>query len=181
MIELEKKIARKTLDILKKKSFNSISLNEILNGYRNKKINIKSKFDLLKNINNYVDHKLINEMNSLEISSTKDMLFEVLMARFDILELNRKSFLEIYKYLKKKPKYFIKLIPSLIESIIIIAELSKYNINGLKGTVKLKGLFVVYFVTFFQWLDDDNPSLEKTMTALDKYLDQAEKIGKFFL
>ena len=47
--------------------------------------------------------------------------------------------------------------------------------------MKLKGLFVVYVVTFFQWLDDDNPSLEKTMTALDKYLDQAEKIGKFFL
>ena len=102
MIELEKKIARKTLNILKKKSFNSISLNEILNGNRNKKINIKSKFDLLKNINDYVDHQLITEMNSLEISSSKDMLFEVLMARFDILELNRKSFLEIYKYLKKK-------------------------------------------------------------------------------
>ena len=102
MIELEKKIARKTLNILKKKSFNSISLNEVLNGNRNKKINIKSKFDLLKNINDYVDHQLITEMNSLEISSSKDMLFEVLMARFDILELNRKSFLEIYKYLKKK-------------------------------------------------------------------------------
>ena len=102
MIELEKKIACKTLNILKKKSFNSISLNEILNGNRNKKINIKSKFDLLKNINDYVDHQLITEMNSLEISSSKDMLFEVLMARFDILELNRKSFLEIYKYIKKK-------------------------------------------------------------------------------
>ena len=181
MIEYEKKIAQQTLNILKKKSWNAFSLEQILIKVKIKKIGIKTKFDLLKTISKYVDFQLIKKTKFLENSSSKDMLFEVLMARFDILELNRKSFLEIYKYLKKKPKYFVKLLPSLIESIIIIAELSKYNINGLKGTVKLKGLFVVYFVTFFQWLDDDNPSLEKTMTALDKYLDQAEKIGKFFL
>ena len=36
MIELEKKIAYKTLHILKKKSFNSISLDEVLNKNRNK-------------------------------------------------------------------------------------------------------------------------------------------------
>ena len=181
MIEYEKKIAQQTLNILMKKSWNTFSLEQVLKNVKVKKTYIKTKFDLLKPISKYIDYQLINNTKSLENSSTKDMLFEVLMARFDILELNRKSFLEIYKYLKKKPKYFIKLIPSLIESIIIIAELSKYNINGLKGTVKLKGLFVVYVVTFFQWLDDDNPTLEKTMTALDKYLDQAEKIGKFFL
>ena len=39
----------------------------------------------------------------------------------------------------------------------------------------------VYFITFFQWLDDETSSLEKTMTALDKNLDQAEKIGKLIL
>ena len=58
---------------------------------------------------------------------------------------------------------------------------SNYNVNGLKGTIKLKGLTLVYFITFFQWMNDENPSLEKTMTALDKNLDQAEKFGKFFL
>ena len=30
-------------------------------------------------------------------------------------------------------------------------------------------------------MDDKNSSLEKTMTALDKNLDQAEKFGKLFL
>ena len=59
--------------------------------------------------------------------------------------------------------------------------MSKYKVNGLKGTIRLKGLMLIYFITFFQWMDDKNSSLEKTMTALDKYLDQAEKIGKFFL
>tara|TARA_B100000579_G_scaffold399463_1_gene380428 strand:+ start:92 stop:637 length:546 start_codon:yes stop_codon:yes gene_type:complete len=178
MIDYEKKIAQQTLDILKKKSWSNFSIDQVLKNTKNKRNYIKSKFELLKLINRYVDDILIKKMRSLENSSTKDMLFEVIMARFDILEKNRKSFLEIYKFLKKNPQYFIKLIPSFLESMIISAELSKYNVNGLKGTIKLKGLMIVYFFTFFQWINDKSSSLEKTMTALDKNLDQAEKFGK---
>ena len=181
MIDYEKKIAQQTLDILKKKSWNDLSLDQVLKNNKNKKTYIKTKFDLLKNISKYVDDILIGKMKSLEKSSTKDMLFEVIMERFDILELNRNSFLEIYKFFKKKPQYFIKLLPSFLESMIITAELSKYNVNGLKGSIRLKGLMIIYFLTFIQWMNDKNSSLEKTMTALDKNLDQAEKFGKLFL
>ena len=181
MIDSEKKIAQKTLEFLKKKNWSTLTLDKVLNNNKNKKIYIKSKLDLLKNINRYVDDILIKQMKSLETSSTKDMLFEVLMARFDILQLNRKSFLEIYKVVKKNPHYLIKLLPSFLESMIVTAELSKYNVNGFKGTIRLKGLMLVYFVTFFQWMEDKNSSLEKTMNALDKNLDQAENFGKLFL
>ena len=73
------------------------------------------------------------------------------------------------------------LLPTFLESMIITAELSKYNVNGFKGTIRLKGLMLVYFITMFQWMDDNNSTLEKTMTALDKNLDQAEKFAKLFL
>ena len=62
------------------------------------------------NINNYFDFLLKKNLSSIEISSTKDMLFEVLMARFDILQKNRKSFIAIYKGLKKKTTSFYKII-----------------------------------------------------------------------
>ena len=180
MIHLEKKIAEKTLEILKTKSWDDFSLYDVLKN-SDKKINIKSKFDLLKNINRYVDSLLILEMRHLEESTAKDMLFEVLMARFDILQLNRKSFLKIHKNFKQKPQLFIKLLPSFLESMIVTAELSKYNVNGLKGIIRVKGLMAVYFLTFFQWIDDKTPSLEKTMTVLDKNLNQAEKFGKLMI
>lgn len=181
MIDYEKKIAQQTLNILKKKSWNAFSLEKILKNVKVKKTHIKTKFDLLKAVGKYVDYLLINNTKSIENSSSKDMLFEVLMARFDILELNRKAFLEIYKTLKKNPKQFIKLLPTFFESMIITAELSKYKVNGLKGTIRLKGLMLIYLITFFQWVDDKDSSLEKTMTALDKNLDQAEKLSKLFL
>ena len=55
--------------------------------------------------------------------------------------------------------------------MIVTAELSKYNVNGLKGSIRLKGLMLIYFTTFFQWLEDKSYSLEKTMNGLDKNLE----------
>lgn len=181
LIKTEKKIAEQTLVILSKKNWKTLSVEEIMKNYNQKNINIKSKIDLAININRYVDDLLIKKMTSIENSSTKDMLFEVLISRFDILQQNRKSFISIYNAIKNSPTRFIKLLPSFLESMIITAELSNYNINGIKGSLKLKGLMYVYFATFFEWLNDNTLSLEKTMIALDKNLDQAEKIKKIFL
>ena len=93
-------IAKKTLLLLKKKSWEEISLDEVLRKIKNQNKEIKSKTDLLKNINSYVDYNLKNEVSSIEKSDPKDMLFEVIMARFDILQQNRQSFIEIYNGFK---------------------------------------------------------------------------------
>ena len=55
MIESEKKIAQQTLSILKKKSWNTFSLEQVLKSVKVKKTNIKTKFDLLRLISKYVD------------------------------------------------------------------------------------------------------------------------------
>jgi hypothetical protein len=146
----------------------------------NKQKFIKTKSDLLKNLNRYVDNSLIEKTKNIENSSTKDMLFEVLMARFDILQENRISFIKIFEVLKKSPNKVLKLFPSFLESMIVTAELAKFNVNGFKGSFRLKGLFFVYFATFYSWLDDKTLSLEKTMNALDKNLDNVEKLSKYF-
>ena len=52
-------------------------------------------------------------------------------------------------------------------------------IKGVLGQLKIKGIFVIYVSSFFVWLNDETITLDKTMTALDKYLDQANNILKF--
>ena len=99
--------------------------------------------------------------------------------RFDIIQENRVSFIKIFKELKKSPKKILNLFPSFLESMIVSAELAKFNVNGIKGSIRLKGLFIIYFITFYTWVEDTTFSLEKTMNALDKNLDHAEKFGKF--
>ena len=179
MIDLEKKIAEDTLKKLHKKSWDKLTLDDVLDKKIKKQKIINTKNDLLKNINRYVDNSLIEKTKNIESSSTKDMLFEVLMARFDILQENRISFIKIFEALKKSPNKILKLFPSFLESMIVTAELAKFNVNGVKGAIRLKGLFLVYLITFYSWIDDNTLSLERTMTALDKNLDQVEKFSKY--
>jgi len=101
------------------------------------------------------------------------------MMRFDILQQNRLSFIKIFDSLKKSPKTILNLFPSFLESMIVTAELANFNVNGLRGSIRLKGLFIIYLITFYAWIEDNTVSLEKTMNALDKNLDQAEKFGKY--
>ena len=179
MIDLEKKIAEITLKKLANKSWSKLSLDDVLTKSIKKKKIINTKNDLLKNLNRYVDSILIEKTKYLENSTTKDMLFEVLMTRFDVLQENRISFINIYNALKKSPKNILNLFPSFLESMIVTAELANFNVNGIKGSIRLKGILIIYLITFYIWLEDNTLSLEKTMNALDKNLDQAEKFGKY--
>ena len=171
-------IAKKTLKELENISLKKISIKKILNGEKN--IKFSNKNDLLININRYFDYLLKKNLINIENSSSKDMLFEVYMARLDILNLHRKSILNIIENLYTQPKLVITLLPSIVESIIVIATLSNIDINGLKGVAKIKVLFILYLFIIFSWRGDESISLEKTMTTLDKYLNNIEKIFKFF-
>ena len=107
------------------------------------------------------------------------MLFEVIMARLDILNLHRKSIKNLIKYFYSNPKDFVKLLPSFVETIILIASISNININGIKGIPKIKAIFLLYVLIIYTWNNDETESLEKTMTTLDKYLVNLNKFTNF--
>ncbi len=173
-------IAKNTLNLLKKKSWNDIELKEVYKTSRNKNKIIKTKEDLLKNINRYIDYLLKNDLSKIEISTSKDMLFEVIMARFDIIQKHRKSFLNLFNLFKHNPQKFIKIIPSFIESVFLMASLANIKLNGVGGSLKIKGIFIIYIATFFEWSNDQTNSLEKTMTVLDRYLERTSSIYNYF-
>jgi len=178
------KIAEATLSILSKKSWDSISTEDVLKKTKLKKNNaikkISNKKDLLSNINRFIDNKIKNNLKTLEQSSQKDMIFEILMMRFEILEKYRKSIINIFISFKKKPHELIFLLPSFIESMILMANLSNITTNGVKGNIKVKSLLIIYFSSFLIWIEDTNSELEKTMTSLDSYLDKANDLLKIF-
>ena len=138
------KLAKKTLQLLETHNFNEINLNKF---FKKEKISlVKNKIDLIININRYFDFLLQNNLSSLESSSIKDMIFEVFMERLDILNSHRKSIKNIIKYLKAHPQNFLKLVPSFVKSIILMATISNIEVNSIKGTSKLKVLLILYFL-----------------------------------
>ncbi len=167
-------LAKKTLKLLESKKWESISLPQILN--KQKKIKINNKDELLTLINRYFDYLLKKNLSYIEISSKKDMLFEVIMARLDILNIHRLSIKNLIKYFLSNPQKFLKLLPSFVETIILISTISNININGIKGTIKIKSIFILYLLSIYTWQNDESKSLEKTMTNLDNYLNNFQKI-----
>ena len=170
------KIAKKTLKLLEKNSWEKITLLKVLEKQKDK--SIKNKNDLLININRYFDFMLKQNLVMLEKSTTKDMLFEVFMARLDILNQYRASIKNLLKYFSSNPHKLVKLLPSFGDSIILISSLSNIDVNGIKGLAKIKSIFILYLIIIYTWNKDETESLEKTMTTLDKYLNNLEKIFK---
>ena len=175
-------LAEKTLIFLKKNSWSSLEINDV---YSFSKLNkkkfegkIKRKIDLINNIISFFDHKLVKDSKNIEQSSSKDMIFELIMLRFDILQNYRKQILNIYNSIKSKPQTIVMMLPSFLESMIMMAKISNISLKGIKGSVKIKGLLIIYFSSFLVWSRDNTSSLEKTMMSLDKYLNQAEKLLK---
>ena len=166
-------IEKKTLKLLENQPWNTIRLSDIIKD--NKKYSIKNKNQILVSINRYFDFMLKESLSNLEKSSKKDMLFEVYMARLDILNLHRNSIKNLIRYFISKPQDFVKLIPSYLDSIVLIATLSNIKIDGVKGIAVTKALFTLYLIITYTWYNDDSDSLEKTMTTLDKYLSNIDK------
>ena len=170
-------LAKKTLKYLEKKKLRDINIKNFL--LNTKVPNINNKVDLILNINEFFDFRLKNNIVNIEKSSQRDMLFEIMMARYDILNEYRASVKNIINHFMSRPQEVLKLIPKLIESKILIATFANINPSGIQGVIKIKIIFALYYITLFTWFNDENESLEKTMSVLDKYLNNIEKFIKF--
>ena len=181
MNKSEIKIAKITLDLLNKKSWKNLKLDEVKRITKTKDFEkfIKKKVDLLLNLNSYFDFTLSLNIKNLEQSSNKDMIFEIFMMRFDILQENRNVILDIFKSFKNKPQEIIKLLPQILDSVLMMLKFANISSKGIIGQAKIKGCFVIYISTFFVWIKDNNASLEKTMMSLDNNLNRAGKILNF--
>ena len=173
-------IALETLKILIKKSWSNLSIKEIKLKSRVKLFSslIKNKQELLNNINSYFDYNLVINSKKIENSNSKDMIFEILMMRFDLLQDNRKAILSIFKSFRNNPKELVFMLPKLLGSIETMLGCIKIASKGIVGTIKIKGILLIYLTTFLVWANDETESLEKTMTFLDNSLDQAGRLFK---
>ncbi len=170
-------LAKKTLQYLEKKKLKDVNLKNLLSNTKVSDMN--NKIDLIFNINDFFDFQLKKNLVNIEKSSQRDMLFEIMMARYDILNEYRTSVKNIINHFMSRPQEVLKLLPKSVESKILIATFANINLNSIQGVINIKIIFVLYYITLFTWYNDENESLEKTMSVLDKYLNNIEKVIKF--
>jgi AcrR family transcriptional regulator len=108
--------------------------------------------------------------------SPRDVVFDLLMARFDVLQKNRKAVLSIADAARRDPALACTLGCAVRKSMSATAAAAKLDVP-LRSAMTM-GLSVVYGLTFLAWRKDNTRDMAKTMATLDRALKLAEKAAE---
>lgn len=106
-----------------------------------------------------------------EGQTPRDLLFEVIMSRFDVLEPWKGALKSIARSALPEPGQIVQGLAS--QGWML--EAAGINSSGIEGGVRTAGLATVYASVFRAWLEDDDPGLARTMAALDRRLRRGQR------
>lgn len=116
------------------------------------------------------DAVLANAPKSEEAMSPRDMLFEVLMARLDLMAEHKPAL----KSIAADTTFDSTLAKSFLNSQRWMLLAAGLDGDGPRGVMRSVGLASLFSSVFRIWLDDDDPGQARTMAALDRRLRRGE-------
>ena len=108
-------------------------------------------------------------------ASPHDRLFEILMARFDILQMQRKALLSIAAAARRDPRMALSLAPAQIRAMQQVLDFAGLAPTGACSKLTPLALWALFLATFRTWTSDETPDMSRTMAALDRYLRYADR------
>ncbi len=127
----------------------------------------------------HVNERVLSQVHAVDMTDTaKDRLFEVMMMRFDVLQIHRDGIAALIRYGQRRPGEFICLAPNVLHSMALMLSAAGLGAGGLLGVVRAKALAVAYTSTLRVWLKDESGDMAQTMSALDKALRQLERLAQ---
>lgn len=109
----------------------------------------------------------------------RDRLFDALMRRFDAMKPHRDGLRAIARDLRRDPLAALGAVCSVACSMAVMLEAAGVSASGAFGRARTKGLTVIYLSVLRVWLDDDSEDSARTMAALDRHLDNADRAMSF--
>lgn len=110
------------------------------------------------------------ETDDLAGEGPKERLFEVLMRRLDALEPHKDAVRGLRRSAKTDPALALRLLKLSETSQRWMLAAAGIDCTGLSGSIRAKGLALLFARILDVWLDDDDPGLARTMAALDREL-----------
>lgn len=106
----------------------------------------------------------------------KERLFEVLMRRLDALEPHKDAVRGLVRSARRDPALALRLLRLSEASQRWMLAAAGIDCAGLGGSVRAKGLALLFARVLDVWLEDDDPGLSRTMAALDSELATGGKL-----
>ena len=135
------------------------------------------KTAVLAGISPMVDRSVLKGGDTERDEPVRDRLFDVLMRRFDALNMQRAGVLSVLQHLRRMPFEGLQLLPGLDTSMRVSLELAWIDSAGPLGAMRRRVLGLAYLSTVRAWTADDSEDMGKTMAALDKALNRLEQVA----
>ena len=175
------KAVKAALDLAKERSWSDIALSDIAREAGLSLAELRREFtcktDILRAFQAELDEAVLAKTRAAsETSSSRDRLFDVVMSRFEAMQPYKPALKRIASSLCCRPGEAAPLLCSSLASQYWMLEAAGAKLNGPGGALRVAGLAAIYGKVFRVWLDDDTPSLDKTMASLDKRLSKGERM-----
>ena len=139
-------------------------------------LQIPNKVCLLSGLLDRVDAATLSPVKKIDAEdSPRDRLFEILMRRFDAINADRDGYKAVMTGVARDPAAALASACRLERSFVAMLEGAGISTSGLKGLIRVQGLKGVALAGLRAWMNDDSADLAKTMAALDRALQRAEK------
>lgn len=133
---------------------------------------VGSKSQLLAGFMRAIDDQVLKSVSARAPDQpARDLLFEVIMARFDALAPYKTA----VKSIHASGMTDTTLITPFLNSQRWMLTAAGVQVDGPAGLVRTLGLGSLYAGVFSTWLADDDPGMARTMAALDHRLRSGER------
>ena len=136
-----------------------------------------SKWDILEAFRERTDLLLTaGKSANLSWQSAKDRLFDILMARIEIIEPWKAGIGSIARHAVAQPITGIRLFISLNKSMECMIEHVNAKIQGPGKLIQSRGLTLIYLLVLRRWIGDHSSDLGPTMAELNERLISADQL-----
>jgi len=127
-----------------------------------------------------LDRRMLAGVKALDgADSVRDRLFDVVMKRFDAMNADREGMRAVVSGMRFDPPAAAVALCRADRSAATMLAAAGVSPDGLLGCARIQGMKMVLLCALRGWMDDDSADLAKTMAALDRALERAERVVSF--
>jgi AcrR family transcriptional regulator len=109
----------------------------------------------------------------------RERLFDILMRRLEILAPHKEAVRSIMRSARRNPGLAFALNAMAVRSQHWMLEAAGISASGPRGALRAQGAALMFARVLSVWIDDEEEALDRTMAALDRGLNSAERWAGF--
>lgn len=141
---------------------------------------VPTRAHLVLRIYDRLDRRMLAAVTTIEeADSVRDRLFDVAMKRFDAMNAQRDGMRAVIAGLRYDVPAAGAALCRADRTAAVMLAAAGVSPDGWLGCARIQGMKLVLLSALRAWMDDDSADLAKTMAALDRALERAERLASF--